>query len=93
MSDVMPLASVKDHLSEVVDEVERTHRRVTVTKHGRGAVVLIALDDLEALEATVEIGTDPAALAAIAEARAERDVGAGEVLSKEEALRRWAEGA
>lgn len=89
MSDTMPLAKVKDQFSEVVEEVERTQRRVTVTKHGRGAVVLIAVDDLESLEATIEVGTDPAALAAIAEARAEHGNGGGEVLDKAEALRRW----
>jgi len=89
MSDTMPLAEVKNRLSEVVEDVERTHRRVILTKHGRQAVVLIAVDDLEALEATLEILADPGALAAIREARAEV-AGAGEVLTKEEAQSRWA---
>jgi prevent-host-death family protein len=90
MSDTMPLAEVKNRLSEVVEDVERTHRRVTLTKHGRQAAVLIAVEDLEALEATLEILADPGALAAIREARAEVAVGAGEVLTKEEAQSRWA---
>jgi len=90
MSDSMPLAEVKNRLSEVVEDVERTHRRVTLTKYGRRAVVLIAVEDLEALEATLEVSTDPRALDAIAEARTELAAGGGDVLTKEEALRRWA---
>jgi len=90
MSDAMPLAEVKNRLSEVVDDVERTHRRVTLTKHGRRAAVLIAVEDLDALEATLEVSADPRAVEAIREAQSEGGAGGGEVLTKEEALRRWA---
>jgi PHD/YefM family antitoxin component YafN of YafNO toxin-antitoxin module len=34
-SEQMPLADVKNRLSEVVDLVEREHGRVVITKHGR----------------------------------------------------------
>jgi len=90
MSDTMPLAEVKNRLSEVVEDVERTHRRVTLTKHGRQAVVLIAVQDLEALEATLDVATDHRALEAIREARTEVSAGDGALLTKEEALGRWA---
>lgn len=89
MSDTMPLAQIKNQLSEVVDDIERTHRRITLTKHGRRAVVLISVDDLDALEATLDIVTNPDAMEAIREARDEFANGGGKVMSKEEALRRW----
>ncbi len=37
----MALKDVKDHLSEVVDQVEREHDRVVITKHGRPAAVVV----------------------------------------------------
>lgn len=50
-----PLAEARNRLSDLVAEVEGTHARITITKHGRDAVVLIAREDLDALEATVEL--------------------------------------
>ncbi|MGH3929118.1 MAG: type II toxin-antitoxin system Phd/YefM family antitoxin [Pseudonocardiaceae bacterium] len=71
----LPLGDVRDRLSEVVSEVERTHHRVTITRHGHAAAVLISPDDLAALEETIDILTTPGALAAIAEGIADADTG------------------
>jgi antitoxin YefM len=49
----VPLSEAKDHLSGLVEEAETTHEIVTITKHGRPAVVLMAADDLESLHETV----------------------------------------
>lgn len=65
-----PLRSVRDHLSEVVDRVERHHERVTITRNGREAAVIISPGDLAQLEETVSVLNDPAALADIREADA-----------------------
>ena len=43
----VPLAEVKNRLSEVVDRLEHEHGRVVITKHGRPAAVILSLDDLE----------------------------------------------
>lgn len=64
------LRQVRDHLSEVVDRVENEHERVTVTRNGRPAAVLISPDDLAQLEETLEVLGDPEALAEIREADA-----------------------
>jgi antitoxin YefM len=64
------LRQVRDHLSEVVDRVEREHERVTLTRNGRPAAVLISPDDLAQLEETLEVLGDPEALAEIREADA-----------------------
>jgi antitoxin YefM len=73
----VPLAEAKNRLSEYVSEVERTHDRVTITRHGRTAAILISADDLAALEETVELLATPGASAAIAEGLA--DLAAGRV--------------
>lgn len=64
------LRQVRDHLSEVVDRVEHEHERVTLTRNGRPAAVLINPDDLAQLEETLEVLGDPEALAEIREADA-----------------------
>ncbi|MDP9167079.1 MAG: type II toxin-antitoxin system Phd/YefM family antitoxin [Actinomycetota bacterium] len=65
---VEPLRAVRDHLSEVVDRVERQHERVTITRNGRAAAVLISPEDLDELEETLSVLSDPQALADIREA-------------------------
>ena len=62
MSSILPLAEVKSHLSELVGRVASQHERVTVTVHGRPSAVLLAVDDLEALEETIAVLTDADAL-------------------------------
>ena len=68
---VVPLSEAKARFSELAEEVERTHERLTVTKNGREAVVVIAVEDLDALEATLELLRDPAAQRRIAQSEAE----------------------
>jgi antitoxin YefM len=65
---VIPLSEAKARLSEVADEVDRTHDRVHITRNGREYVVLISAEDLESLEATIELLSDPAAMHRIREA-------------------------
>jgi prevent-host-death family protein len=65
-----PLRSVRDHLSEIVDRVEREHERVVITRNGREAAVLLSAADLAELEETLSVLSDPEALADIREADA-----------------------
>jgi prevent-host-death family protein len=64
------LREVRDHFSEVVDRVEHQHDRVSVTRNGRPAAVILSPDDLAQLEETLEILGDADALADIREADA-----------------------
>lgn len=64
------LRTVKDRFSEYVDRVEQQHERVTVTRNGRPAIVLISTDDLEQLEETIDVLSDAEAMASIREADA-----------------------
>lgn len=72
------LSEVKARLSELADEVHRTHERVRVTRNGREYVVIMAAEDLESLEATIELLGDPEAQARIA--AAEEEVARGDVV-------------
>ena len=85
-ADHVPLAEVKNRLSEVVDRLEREHGRVVITKHGRPAAVMLSLEDLESLEETLAVLSDPELVAAIREADAEVAAGGTTGLSKQEAL-------
>lgn len=66
----MPLRDVRNHFSETVDRVELHHERITVTRNGRPVAVLLSPDDLAALEETIDVLSDPEALADIREADA-----------------------
>ena len=78
MTRVNSLAEVKARLSELVALVGSQHERITVTVHGRPAAVLLAVDDLEALEETIAVLSDAAAMQALDRADAELARGEGE---------------
>lgn len=81
-----PLREVRDHFSDVVDRVELHHERVTVTRNGRPVAVLISPEDLAALEETLDVLSDPEAMADIREADAA--YAAGHVVSGVDAVKR-----
>jgi antitoxin YefM len=74
---VLPLSEVKARLSEIAEQVDRTHERVHITKNGKDYVVLLAAEDLESIEATLELLADPAAQERIAQAGDEISRGEG----------------
>lgn len=81
----MSLVSVgdaRDRFSELIADVERTHERVVVTRHGRPVAVMIAPADLESLEETLDILSDPQALAEIRESA--EDIAAGRTVTIDE---------
>jgi antitoxin YefM len=75
----IPLADAKNRLSEIVQSALDTHERTTITRHGRPAVVLMAVEDLEALEETIAWLSDPSTKQDIEEAAT------GDTLSVEQA--------
>jgi antitoxin YefM len=81
----IPLTEAKAKLNELVDEAVRTHERVTITRHGRPAVVMLSVDDLEAIEETLFWQAQPGVAADVALGRAEADARA---LSDEAAILR-----
>lgn len=76
------LASVKAHFSAVVESVQNTHERVTVTRNGAPVVVVVAVDDLESLEETLAIVRDEATMRDLAQA--EREVATGDTVDADQ---------
>jgi prevent-host-death family protein len=87
MSETLPLANVKSRFSEMVDRVEHTQDRIIVTRNGRPAAVLISPDELASLEDTLELLSDPEAMAQLAESQAA--LRAGDVLTGDELRSRY----
>jgi antitoxin YefM len=73
-------------LSEVVDRLQREHGRVVITKHGHPAAILLSLEDLESLEETLAILSDPELMAAVREADADIAAGRTTRMTEQEAL-------
>ncbi|MDX6738346.1 type II toxin-antitoxin system Phd/YefM family antitoxin [Actinocorallia sp. A-T 12471] len=67
----IPLADAKARLSALLDTVRDTHERFAITRNGHPEAVLMAVADLAALEQTLDLLSEPGALAEIREAEAE----------------------
>jgi prevent-host-death family protein len=85
-AEQLPLADVKNRLSEVVARLEREHGRVVITKHGRPAAVVLSIDDLDSLEETLDVLDNAPLLNDVRLALSELAGGGSAVLSKAEAL-------
>lgn len=69
------LADFRANISSLIDRVRDTHERVVVTRHGHADAVLMSVADLESLEETLDILSEPGALEEIREAHAEIERG------------------
>ena len=78
----MSLADAKAHLSRLVARVSGQHERIYVTVHGKPSAVLLATEDLESLEETIEILADADALRRLHASEAE--LARGEVEGRED---------
>jgi antitoxin YefM len=67
----VPLSEAKDRLSALVEDIQSTHEAVTITRHGRPAVVMMAVDDLESLQETLFWLSQPGIKDDLAEAEQE----------------------
>ncbi len=79
---VVPFTDARNRLSELIDEVERTHERIEITRHGHAVAVLISSDDLAALEETLDVLSSPEAMRQLGESR--DAIEAGDVLDAHE---------
>lgn len=63
------LSDAKVNLSDYVKAAEHTRERTTITRNGKPAAVLVGCDDVDSILATVELLSDPEALAGIEESK------------------------
>lgn len=73
----LPISKVKDRLNELVDSAVLTHERVTITKNGSPAAVLVGVEEWEALQETLFWLSQDGTRDAVAAAREEVASGAG----------------
>jgi len=78
--ETIPLTEARSRLSSIVEQVEMTHERVTITRNGRPTAVLISPADLEALEETLDVLSDPVTMQRLREGEAA--LVAGDVLDE-----------
>lgn len=86
------LSEAKDRLSALVDEADREHEIIRITRHGRGAAILMSEDDLESLRETLFCETlfwlsQPGIREDVAEAR--RGAAVGETVSADDVRRQF----
>jgi prevent-host-death family protein len=71
----LPLAEARNNLSKIVDEVERTHDAITITRNGRPSAVVISVDDYESMMETFALLDSPEEQASLARAKEEYERG------------------
>lgn len=81
----LSLADAKTQLSKLVAQVSGQHERVYVTVHGKPSAVLLATEDLESLEETIEILADADTMRRLHDSDAELARGEAETLEDLEA--------
>ncbi len=79
---VLPLSEAKQQLSKIVDAVAKRDEKVTITRNGKPAALIISPQEYEGLEATLEIMSDPEFMADIR--RGLRNLDEGKVLTQRE---------
>lgn len=82
---IIPFTEARARLSELLDDLERRHEHVVITRKGRPAGVLISAAELEAIEETLEILQDEETVRALRES--EEDVKAGRLSTLPEVRR------
>lgn len=78
----LPLSEAKAQLSRLVDAVDARDERVTITRNGRPAAVIMSADELASWQATHELTSAPDFMASIR--RGIRDLEAGRVIDEDE---------
>lgn len=81
------LSEAKDKLSALVEEADREHEIIRITRHGRGAAVLMSEDHLESLHETLFWLSQPGIREDLAESR--RAVEEGSTVSANEIRSRY----
>ena len=65
MTRTLPISEVKTQLPKLVKGVQERDDEVVITRNGRPAAILLSMDHYEGLQETLEILSDPKAMAEI----------------------------
>ncbi|MEV2277491.1 prevent-host-death family protein [Nocardiopsis sp. CNR-923] len=78
----LPLAEARNNLSKIIDDIERTHDSVTITRNGKPSAVVISVDDYESMRETFALLEDDEDRARLA--RAKEEYATGDVVTGDE---------
>lgn len=85
LPSALTASDARTNFYDLAEQVSEFSRRFTVTLRGKPAVVIMSLDELESIEETLEIMSDPELVESIR--RGEEDRKAGRVYTLEEVLK------
>ena len=71
MPKSVPFTQARAELSDLLDEVERSHEHVEITRNGRPAAVLMSPEEYEVIQETLETLGDAETLDALRESEAD----------------------
>ncbi len=80
MTTSLSVAAVRAQLSELVGRVSGQHERITITVDGKPSAMLLAPEDLDALEETIAILSDPEVMRRLI--ASDRELNSGEAASE-----------
>ncbi|MFS0895233.1 type II toxin-antitoxin system Phd/YefM family antitoxin [Microbacterium sp. 179-I 3D3 NHS] len=83
----VPLSEAKDQLSKLVDQVEREHESIEITRYGHTAAVLVSKDSLESLYETLFWLSQPESRESVESARRQDE--RGDLRSAAETMKRY----
>jgi len=69
--DIQPLSEFRANASSIIEQVKNENRTILITQHGKGAAVLMSVNDYEELIDSIEMLKD------VAVARSQLDAGEG----------------
>lgn len=81
-SGTISATDARAKLYDLLEEVEKFSKRVTITSHGKTKAVLVNADELEGLEETLEVLRDKRAMASIEKSK--KDIKAGRIYTFKE---------
>ena len=82
MPKKVPFTQARAELSDLLDEVERSHEHVEITRNGRPAAVLMSPEEYEVIQVTLEILGDPETLEDLRQSEADVQAGRLHTLDK-----------
>ena len=79
---ILPISQLKTKINEYVDAVAHTRDRITITRNGAPAAVLIGVDEWESIQETLHWLSQPGIVESVAQSEA--DVAEGRTFGEDE---------
>ena len=79
MAKIVPFSEARSNLTELLDDLEKRHEHVLITRNGRPSAVLLSAEEFEVLEETLEVLQDKELMDALR--RSDKDAKAGRLTS------------